>query len=877
MNPDNLPPDPTISPIGLCPGRSNRPCGRPMPPIAIYKATGSPSKRHLKGSLCQTCSDYRCLYTYHHTPAYIYEDAQRLLHRINFPDDPQGYPRTLRPYISISNTANHSSSQPNQTQQRRAQSNSTGVIPIPISDKLLCTVSTCFTKSGTRTQGSRTCIENKCKTCCTKACKDAISKQAFRKACHAHRQPENVPYAPDISTPASPERISQVHSPPLPPLSTQSVTQNISISPPPSPFNISASQVSPNQSPNQDMVISTPPATQFGLGQVIPRGLAQPVGGTWAQKRTGLLSHTRNLKSLKVKQHEMDEQRKRTCILVVYHTNGQPPIRLEYYIQSFPHFRLSDSAELMKNLELQPTTKLDYWKGEWVTLTMESVLTVEKGQRLILKIRPSLRETLEHCPGIEDELKLQPKTSQALLAQQHTTLVSPIRQSAIQEASSLTITHSTSRNRSASPILSNHIHIPRKKRPHGYRTPNSSDSDLPPPPKVLKKSHNLPPPPKVLKKSHNSTKQWPFDFKVYQIHNGFLQMQETLSKSQTSRSNPYMKSSKKSALSIRPRSRISVKDAFYAAFPDASFHKSTFYEHKSYWKTYDKDIVGYFVDMGNSKQATYRSLQAALKNPQDIPDTFSESSSSDSLDDSSSSENISPSARVSPLSHISLPHIAQSNVNGGLLTKEKISSLRHQIQGDKELLCYVLMDPEESMFFCNSRKTFEASCSQTPDKSKNQLLLDCIAYYGPEIQALIISELREMFPEDSEDIDMSILQPLTYDSVIEEVLFPETVTLLIQEDLRISMLEVMQLLQDKHAITKDAAISTPTIKEEKSDSITLTGSAKGKERAVISGDIIDLTVDSPGQKPIKQDVSAHPGIAFGTWEIIDLTLEPDSL
>ncbi|KAH9476367.1 hypothetical protein JR316_0011942 [Psilocybe cubensis] len=799
MNPDNLPPDPTISPIGLCPGRSNRPCGRPMPPIAIYKATGSPSKRHLKGSLCQT-----------------------------------GYPRTLRPYISISNTANHSSSQPNQTQQRRAQSNSTGVIPIPISDKLLCTVSTCFTKSGTRTQGSRTCIENKCKTCCTKACKDAISKQAFRKACHAHRQPENVPYAPDISTPASPERISQVHSPPLPPLSTQSVTQNISISPPPSPFNISASQVSPNQSPNQDMVISTPPATQFGLGQVIPRGLAQPVGGTWAQKRTGLLSHTRNLKSLKVKQHEMDEQRKRTY-----------------------------SAELMKNLELQPTTKLDYWKGEWVTLTMESVLTVEKGQRLILKIRPSLRETLEHCPGIEDELKLQPKTSQALLAQQHTTLVSPIRQSAIQEASSLTITHSTSRNR--------------KKRPHGYRTPNSSDSDLPPPPKVLKKSHNLPPPPKVLKKSHNSTKQWPFDFKVYQIHNGFLQMQETLSKSQTSRSNPYMKSSKKSALSIRPRSRISVKDAFYAAFPDASFHKSTFYEHKSYWKTYDKDIVGYFVDMGNSKQATYRSLQAALKNPQDIPDTFSESSSSDSLDDSSSSENISPSARVSPLSHISLPHIAQSNVNGGLLTKEKISSLRHQIQGDKELLCYVLMDPEESMFFCNSRKTFEASCSQTPDKSKNQLLLDCIAYYGPEIQALIISELREMFPEDSEDIDMSILQPLTYDSVIEEVLFPETVTLLIQEDLRISMLEVMQLLQDKHAITKDAAISTPTIKEEKSDSITLTGSAKGKERAVISGDIIDLTVDSPGQKPIKQDVSAHPGIAFGTWEIIDLTLEPDSL
>ena len=100
-----------------------------------------------------------------------------------------------------------------------------------------------------------------------------------------------------------------------------------------------------------------------------------------------------------------------------------------YYVQSFPHLRLSASDQLIEDLELQPTTKLDFWRGEWITVSLDTVLTVEKGQRVLLKIRPSLRKTLGDCPGIEEELEMQPKYRSVGIKRPAEELVSPARKS----------------------------------------------------------------------------------------------------------------------------------------------------------------------------------------------------------------------------------------------------------------------------------------------------------------------------------------------------------------------------------------------------------------------------------------------------------------
>jgi len=53
-----------------------------------------------------------------------------------------------------------------------------------------------------------------------------------------------------------------------------------------------------------------------------------------------------------------------------------------------------------------------------------------------------------------------------------------------------------------------------------------------------------------------------------------------------------------------------------------------------------------------------------------------------------------------------------------------------------------------------------------------------------------------MFPEDS--LDLESLTPLSRNVVIEEFLFPETVILLLQEELKISIPDILQILRERN-------------------------------------------------------------------------------
>jgi hypothetical protein len=67
---------------------------------------------------------------------------------------------------------------------------------------------------------------------------------------------------------------------------------------------------------------------------------------------------------------------------------------------------------------------------EWKIVTIKSVIVVEKDQQVLLRIRPSLRHTLEDCPGLDHELSLQPKrrSGQTKCIAEHV-LVSPLKKS----------------------------------------------------------------------------------------------------------------------------------------------------------------------------------------------------------------------------------------------------------------------------------------------------------------------------------------------------------------------------------------------------------------------------------------------------------------
>jgi len=70
---------------------------------------------------------------------------------------------------------------------------------------------------------------------------------------------------------------------------------------------------------------------------------------------------------------------------------------------------MSSEKKLLRDLDISDDMYIDSWQGEWITVRVNQDIPVEKGHRILVKVRPSARKALEDCPGIEDELLQQPK------------------------------------------------------------------------------------------------------------------------------------------------------------------------------------------------------------------------------------------------------------------------------------------------------------------------------------------------------------------------------------------------------------------------------------------------------------------------------------
>lgn len=220
--------------------------------------------------------------------------------------------------------------------------------PLTQAGRIDCANLPCYTKGGVRTQGSKSCIEFKCKPCCSNAALQVFANGIGRPQCNAHSQAavveqqvvqmdgpvqeEPIPPFPTILDPLHPPTSSSntdmVIDPQLLALSTPT-SSTPSALPPTCPIPTSTS-IPSSSLPVVSQPLSPTPIPSLAVSRGSGRSLAQPLDLLWADVCNQAVNKKEKLKSAKAQTQAMDDRRCRTCLLVLYHTvcNHQPFLKL---------------------------------------------------------------------------------------------------------------------------------------------------------------------------------------------------------------------------------------------------------------------------------------------------------------------------------------------------------------------------------------------------------------------------------------------------------------------------------------------------------------------------------------------------------------------
>ena len=96
-------------------------------------------------------------------------------------------------------------------------------------------------------------------------------------------------------------------------------------------------------------------------------------------------------------------------------------------METFPQFQLRAVASFVKDLGLQGDAILDFWQGEWTTITLNTPIIVEQAQQVLLRLCRNLMTAMKDCPGLEKELALQPTCRPTTNKRTAPPLVSPLK------------------------------------------------------------------------------------------------------------------------------------------------------------------------------------------------------------------------------------------------------------------------------------------------------------------------------------------------------------------------------------------------------------------------------------------------------------------
>ena len=204
-----------------------------------------------------------------------------------------------------------------------------------------CANIACYTKNRKQTQGSQTCIEFKCRPSCVHVVLQVTDGGQGRACCNAHGQ----------------DAVAEVHRAVLPQIDpnldqqqedvltydsdinvhSQVLTTNTVPTPFPPLSPLQTCQPTPTSASLQPTITSQP--TKSTLGPLIThRTLAQPLDAEWATHCQAAQDERATIRTRKIPQHEMDERKKCTCLLVVYHTVSLSLSEPCFY-QKISHFK----------------------------------------------------------------------------------------------------------------------------------------------------------------------------------------------------------------------------------------------------------------------------------------------------------------------------------------------------------------------------------------------------------------------------------------------------------------------------------------------------------------------------------------------------------
>ena len=252
--------------------------------------------------------------------------------------------------------------------------------------------------------------------------------------------------------------------------------------------------------------------------------------------------------------------------------NGVDPIRLEHYVKTWPRLQLESIPKLTADsgFHLTDESSIDIWQGAWKTIDIKYVIEVERGRSVLIKIRPSITEALTDCPGLDDELRLQPKR-QLGNKRMAEALISPLKK-AHRSPSTADVTAIRDTIQPTPPSLS--------------YSPFPLSSPTPPVP-FIPRPFPLPPPATA---NQIGSRKYPRDWSISEYVNGWERIAEML----------------------RTNSKLAEKDVFPVIF-GTRYSKTTVWKYKRIWKNAPEDVKAKFIRLGDIQEARWGKFEDAIK------------------------------------------------------------------------------------------------------------------------------------------------------------------------------------------------------------------------------------------------------------------------
>ncbi|KAJ6547957.1 hypothetical protein DFH09DRAFT_926742, partial [Mycena vulgaris] len=215
------------------------------------------------------------------------------------------------------------------------------------------------------------------------------------------------------------------------------------------------------------------------------------------------------------------------------------------------------------------------------------------------------------------------------------------------------------------------------------------------------------------------------------------------------------------------------------------------------------------------------------------------------------------------------------------------ATLFNRVMCLKRTLTIVSEDPENSPFFSISTLRNHRRQPRRARSPRRYPLLRSFNHYGEIGYEILAVAVRFMFPDG---LDLIPFAPLTYDTLLREVLIPEAARQIIQEDLHLTPLAAKNTLKDSHifgTVLHPSTIDSPALADAIQRTTKLEQRVKSQYRSWVASDT-DLGLNEWVQEQAAMSVKLEPtemslAVAVAAARLgsraapvfIDLTLDSD--